>query len=81
MTTLTASKASFNALNLFFHKVYTDLSNKITVFKIKHSPKNQSDSDFTYDLDAMKKALSQTKIAVPKSALESDESFDKWLNE
>ena len=37
-------------------------------------------SSFTYDLDAMKQALSQTKIPVPKSALESEESFDDWLN-
>ena len=37
-------------------------------------------SSFTYDLDAMKQALSQTKISVPKSALESEESFDNWLN-
>ena len=37
-------------------------------------------SSFTYDLDTMKQALSQTKIPVPKSALESEESFDNWLN-
>lgn len=37
-------------------------------------------SGFTYDLNAMKQALSQTKIPVPKSALESEESFDDWLN-
>jgi hypothetical protein len=38
-------------------------------------------SNFTYDLDAMKQALSQTKITLPKSAIVSDDSFDKWLNE
>lgn len=78
MTTLTASKASFNALNLFFHKVYNDLSNKIMVFKIKHFSEK---TDFTYDLEAMKKAVNSPSSIVPKSALESDESFEKWLNE
>ncbi len=78
MNTLTASKISFNALNLFFHKVYNDLSNKIIVFKIKHFSEK---TDFTYDLEAMNKALNSPRRKVPKSALESDESFDKWLND
>lgn len=38
-------------------------------------------SSFTYDLEAMKQALSQTKVTIPKSAILSDDSFDKWLNE
>lgn len=78
MTALTASKASFNALNLFFHKIYTDLSNKITVFKIKHFSEK---TDFTYDLEAMKKAVNSPTIKITKADIESDESFDKWLND
>ena len=34
-------------------------------------------TNFTYDLEAMKKAINSPKRKVPKSALESDESFDK----
>jgi len=78
MNTLTASKTHFQAVNLFFHKLYNDLSNKITVFKIKHFSEK---TDFTYDLEAMNKALNSPSSIVPKSALESDESFEKWLNE
>jgi DNA-damage-inducible protein J len=40
-----------------------------------------TESDFTFDLDAMKYAVNQPRITVPKAALESDESFEKWLNE
>jgi hypothetical protein len=78
MNTLTASKASFNALNLFFHKVFNDLSTKITVFKIKHFSEK---TDFTYDLEAMKKAVNSPKRKITKADIESDESFDKWLND
>jgi hypothetical protein len=81
MNTLTTNKASFNALNLFFHKLYNDLSNKITVFKINHFSKKQSDSDFTYDLEAMKKALNSPRRKITKADVESDEIFDKWLND
>lgn len=78
MTTLTVSKISFNALNLFFHKVYNELSTKITIFKIKHFSEK---TDFTYDLEAMKKAVNSPTIKITKANIESDESFDKWLND
>jgi hypothetical protein len=39
-----------------------------------------ADSGFTFDLDSMEKALNSPKVPVPHSAIESDESFDKWLN-
>ena len=79
MNALTAfHKTSFNALNLFFHKVYDDLSTKITVFKIKHFAEK---TDFTYDLEAMKKAVNSPKRKITKADIESDESFDKWLND
>ena len=78
MNTLTTNKASFNALNLFFHKLYNDLSNKITVFKINHFSEK---TDFTYDLETMKKALNSPRRKITKADVESDEIFDKWLND
>jgi hypothetical protein len=39
-----------------------------------------ADSNFTFDLESMDKALNSPIVAVPHSAIESDESFDKWLN-
>ena len=39
-----------------------------------------ADSNFTFDLESMEKALNSPIVAVPHSAIESDESFDKWLN-
>ncbi len=37
-----------------------------------------ADSHFTFDLESMEKALNSPKVPVPHSAIESDESFDKW---
>ena len=39
-----------------------------------------ADSNFTFDLESMDKALNSPIVAVPHSAIESDESFDKWLD-
>lgn len=39
-----------------------------------------ADSNFTFDLESMDKALNSPIVAVPHSAIESDESFDDWLN-
>ena len=39
-----------------------------------------ADSSFTFDLENMEKALNSPKVPVPHSAIESDESFDKWLD-
>ena len=38
-------------------------------------------SGFTFDLDGMKKAINSPKVVVPKSAIQDDASFDKWLND
>jgi hypothetical protein len=43
--------------------------------------KQVADSNFTFDLESMEKAINSPIVAVPHSAIESDESFDKWLNE
>ena len=77
MTTLTHKNSFFHFLSFAFH----DALKKYNTFKLNHSHKKQSDSDFTYDLEAMKKAINSPRRKVPKSALESDESFDKWLND
>ena len=37
--------------------------------------------DFNFDLERMKKALESKRILIPPEALESDEAFDKWLND
>lgn len=37
--------------------------------------------DFNFDLERMKKAVESERIPIPPEALESDEAFDKWLNE
>jgi DNA-damage-inducible protein J len=60
---------------------------RLMLIKVAHDQKlpfelsAPSESDFTFDLEAMKYAVNQPRITVPKSALESDESFEKWLNE
>ena len=38
------------------------------------------DSNFTFDLESMVKAINSPIVAVTHSAIESYESFDKWLN-
>ena len=37
--------------------------------------------DFNFDLERMKKAVESKRIPIPPEALESEEAFDKWLNE
>jgi DNA-damage-inducible protein J len=39
-----------------------------------------TESDFTFDLEAMKKAVNSPRITMTKADIESDESFEKWLN-
>lgn len=36
---------------------------------------------FTYDLDKMKQAVESERVTIPKEALDSFESFDKWISE
>lgn len=44
----------------------------------EHRP---TSSGFTFDLDGMKQAVNSPKVKVPKSAIQDDASFDKWLND
>ena len=64
MNAVTAQKMSFELLG-----------------KNKASDEQQvADGNFTFDLESMGKALNSPIVAVTHSAIESDESFDKWLN-
>jgi hypothetical protein len=38
-------------------------------------------NDFNFDLERMKAAVESKRIPIPPEALESEEAFDKWLNE
>lgn len=62
---------------LINHRIAFNLRKK--AISLKKTTKTAS--DFTYDLEAMKQALDSPRRKVPKSALESDESFDRWLND
>ena len=75
MNTLTdyREKHFFTNSSIYLSKVI------FVLLKLIHVQKKQS--DFTFDLEAMKKAINSPKSKVPKSALESDENFEKWLNE
>ena len=42
--------------------------------------KQVADSNFTFDLESMEKALNSPIVSMPYSVIESDESFDDWLN-
>ena len=64
MNAVTNQKMSFNLLGK------NDASNE----------QQGLDSSFTFDLENMEKALNSPKVPVPHSAIESDESFDNWLN-
>jgi hypothetical protein len=59
------------------HRIAFNLRRKKTV-SLKNTTKPTS--NFTYDLEAMKQALNSPKIKITKADIESDESFDKWLN-
>lgn len=76
MNTLTHKNSFFHSLSFAFHIALE----KYKAFRINHFYKKQSDSDFTYDLEAMKKAVNSPKRKITKADIESDESFDKWLN-
>ena len=42
---------------------------------------NMEDTEFNFNLDKMKAAVESTTVSIPTDALETFESFDKWLND
>lgn len=66
----------FNLINLFFQKVYKKYKN----FELAYLHKRQFQSDFTYNLESIKKAINSPKIKVTRSNIKDDDSFEKWLN-